>query len=87
MEDELKLKDIQLENAGNYICTAVNEISTNNNNVVINVKEPLEKKKTMIFSCDQCDQFENCHNKNPGKTTRFHNSLFMLLDDVLRIHF
>ena len=70
-EDELKLKDIQLENAGNYICTANNEICKNNNAVVINVKEPLEKNRTTIFSCDQCDQFEKCHNKKPGNTKRF----------------
>ena len=63
-EIELKLKDIQLENAGNYTCTAVNEISTNNNVVVINVKEPLENNKTTIFSCDQCGHSEICHKKN-----------------------
>ena len=63
-EIELKLKDIQLENAGNYTCTAVNEISTNNNNVVINVKEHLENNKTTVFSCDQCGHSEICHKKN-----------------------
>ena len=79
-EDKLKLKDIQLENAGNFICTAKNKISTNNNDVVIIVKEPLEKNRTMIFTCDQCDHFVNCHNKNRGNTKRFHNILIRLLD-------
>nr|XP_022289537.1 nectin-1-like isoform X1 [Crassostrea virginica] len=63
-EIELKLKDIQLENAGNYTCTAVNEISTNNNTAVINVKEPLENNKRTIFSCDQCGFSEICEKKN-----------------------
>ncbi|XP_078332999.1 uncharacterized protein LOC111101138 isoform X3 [Crassostrea virginica] len=84
VEDELKLKDIQLENAGNYICTAVNEISTNNNNVVINVKELLEKKKTMIFSCDQCHQFENCHNKNPAMKQTWVSRVFRVNSFVTR---
>lgn len=70
-EDELKLKSIQLEDAGNYICSVNNDISTNNNAVVINVKEPLGKNRTTIFSCDQCDHFKNCHKKNPGSTKRF----------------